>query len=731
MPNFTPKFRPGINKLDTGLANEGGYVSGNRCRFHQGQVQPIGGWTLHTVTQFEGKARGSKSWRTLEGKLALAWGTASKLYAEVAGSRSDITPNMHETTILDVFTTVSGSPIVTVEFPFHRLKAGETIVFSNHQSTIGGLTIEGSYTVTEVLTSGRFTITHGSNAASTVTTPGGGYVDVVAALPAGLDTSPLSGFGAGEWSEGSWGGSSDSGSPLRVWTLDIWGEYLLANPSGYGIFEFQPELVYADLAYNGSFTGSADGWALGTGWAYGTNRANKTAGVASNLSQDVEGVLEGGRYYIVTFDINRTAGSIRFRANAGDPAAVIDVAAASSPITKSGSYSRLFLCPADPLDVVFDADATFAGYVDNVTYQLIDRAYRIVTAPARVDAMFVDPRGLVVALGTSLVDGSYSATGLRCSDIGNNRSWIPDTGSLASEDVLRGGGGRLMSGLATRQQNLVWGDEGVFSLQYQGTEGAAFEPQLLGTGCGIISRHAMAEQNGFVFWVSNTRQFFIFRGLGATSLGIPELMPSPVGDDLFSNLNYNQSLKIHAGINAAFSEFWLFYPDARDGDECSRAVTCAWTQGTEQGGIPWSTHMIERTSWVNTGTFPFPIAFSPELLIFKHEVGQTANGAALGERIRTAPFDMGEGDTLLDISTIRPQFSQQTGNVDIYLHFKFESNGDEITAGPFKATPTTKKLFPRISASEVSVEYVGATSGGFWRTGAIRFEMGDSQVEQR
>jgi hypothetical protein len=723
MTLWTPKFRPGFNKLDTSLRNEGGFNDGNFVRVHYGMMQTLGGWVLSIPARFDGKARASHAWRTAEGKRAFAFGTSEKLYCVLGGALRDITPDLHNTVVNDAFTTVDGSPIVTVHLPFHGLVVGNEVTFANHQSTVGGLTIEGTFTVEEVLTVGKFTIDVGSNASSDVTTPAGGHVDFVVPLPEGLESNPLSGYGTGTYGSGPYGASLEAYSELRDWTMDNWGEYLLANPSGYGLFEFQPETQYRDLAYNGDFDGNADGWGLGTGWAYDTDKVTKTAGTGSNLSQDVDGVLEGGRYYVVTFDVTQTAGTLKFKVNAGLTPSLIDLGAASAPITKSGSYSRIFLCPADPQDVVWEADSTFAGSVTNITYKLVDRAYRIPTAPPRIDSMFVDPRGLVVALGTTQIDGTYSATCVRCSDLGNNRSWVPDSASLASEYTLRGGGGRLMGGIATRQQNLVWGDEGVFSAQWKGAFGDAYNINLLGTGCGLVSRHAMAEQNGFVFWMANTRQFFIFRGLGATSLGIPEIIPCPVREDVFDNLLETQSLKCHAGINSAFSEAWFFYPDARDGDECSRVAVVSWTEGGQDSAAPWVQHRMARTTWEGNGTLINPLGLTPDGLIMEHEVGYTANGQPLGEWLETSDFDIQDGDNLLAILGLVPDFAGLTGNVRFTITTRNYPLGPEIVRGPYTSTPSQKRVNFRAMGRQARIKLEGTQADGFWRMGALRLDL--------
>ena len=729
MALFTPKFRPGVNKQDSDLYNEGGFQDANHIRFTYGLPQPVGGWLIKLLSQLSGKARSMHSWRTIDGRVIYAIGTSSKLYAVMGGELRDITPRLHEGTKTDIFTTVSGSDEVTVYIDQHRLDIGDTVTFSNHQSTVGGLTIDGSYTVASVPTVDTFTITAASNAGSTVSTPGGGAIDLVVPLPAGTDDTPLSGFGSGTWGGGDYGGSLTGIVEARTWALDNWGENLIANPSGYGIFEYQTEILYNDLVYNGDFAAS-DGWGLGTDWTIGSGVATKTAGTAANLSQDFASVLEGGRYYEVTFDVTASAGTIAFKVNAGVSPAVISVGEASTAISTSGSYSRVFLCPADPSDIVFEADSSFAGTVDNVTLKLVDRAYRITTAPARVDSAFVDPRGLVVALGCTDITGAYSPTLIRCSDLGNNRSWVPDTGSVASEITLRGGGGRLMAGIATREQNLVWGDGGVISLQYQGQEGDAYQVRLLGTGCGLISRHAMAEHNGFVFWMANTRQFYIFRGLGDNSLGIPEIMPCPILSDVFDNLDEQQAIKCHAGINSEFSEVWFFYPDNRDKEtesdvgECSRVAVASWTEK----GVPWVTHQMGRTCWEAAGTLSKPLAVTTDGYVMEHEQGYTANGNPLNEYLVTSDFDIEDGDRLTAIKAIWPDFKSQGGNIEFTVYAKNYPNGDTRTFGAKTATPSTKFVPFRVLGRQLAIKMAGVTTGAFWRLGAVRVDLNKTQA---
>jgi hypothetical protein len=97
-------------------------------------------------------------------------------------------------------------------------------------------------------------------------------------------TRAPSGYGTGTYGSGAYGTSSST-EEIRVWSLDNFGETLLANPSGYGLFQWQPEINYAELAVTGDFA-SSTGWATGTDWSIGSGVATKTAGTGANLSSE-------------------------------------------------------------------------------------------------------------------------------------------------------------------------------------------------------------------------------------------------------------------------------------------------------------------------------------------------------------------------------------------------------------------------------------------------------------
>ena len=62
-----------------------------------------------------------------------------------------------------------------------------------------------------------------------------------------------------------------------------------------------PSTAGAEEVTNGSFTGSATGWTINSGWAYGTN--NIVASGSADNSFFYQGILTANKTYLVTFDI--------------------------------------------------------------------------------------------------------------------------------------------------------------------------------------------------------------------------------------------------------------------------------------------------------------------------------------------------------------------------------------------------------------------------------------------
>jgi hypothetical protein len=89
------KLPPGLQNSGTTYQSKGRWRVGNCVRFHEGTIQPIGGWVQRTLTgaSIVGTPNAAISWQTNDGASYLAIGTTTNLYL-IANSTQvyDITP---------------------------------------------------------------------------------------------------------------------------------------------------------------------------------------------------------------------------------------------------------------------------------------------------------------------------------------------------------------------------------------------------------------------------------------------------------------------------------------------------------------------------------------------------------------------------------------------------------------------------------------------------------------
>lgn len=579
-------------------------------------------------------------------------------------------------------TTENGSPTVTVYTPSHEFTAGQSVTLSNCAS-VGGLTINGTHTVASIVDRNTWTYTASGNASSDDT---GGPFDWSAAWMTGLSPALPS-----------------------VWSLDNFGEVLLANRRGGSLYAFQPSRSYPELVSNGSFA-TSDDWALGTGWSIGAGVATKTAGTGANLSQNIRDILAPGYTYRIEFDATVNAGSCKVQINAGLPAVAIDVGECSIDIVESGSYSRLFVCPADAMDLLVYGDASFDGTIDNVSIKLESAAFRVADAPGRVDSMFVDGSSrIVVLLGTYEADGDYNPTLVRWSAQENFRQYIPSDDNLSGEYPLSAGG-RIVGSAKARQQNFIWTDVGPHSMRFSTTDGFDFTP--LGTGCGLIGKNAAVEFNGGVFWLANDGNFYELNGM------IPTPVDCRIRKDISDHIASGKGELIYGSVNSEFSECWWFYPDSRDGSECSRYAVLNPLEKH------WTAGALTRTAWIAKGIFPYPVAFGADGYIYKHEFGNTADGSALTSSLESGYFDLKDGGNMMRVDGVIPEFHEQQGNVSLYAYTRNYSNGSEVSTGsPYTLGTATLKKDIRRTGRQMKFKLSSSASPSYWRLGSFRVDI--------
>lgn len=230
------KIRPGVDRENTRYFNESMWYESDKVRFRAGTPEKIGGWARISANTFLGVCRSLWLWVTLAGLQLLGVGTNIKFYIGRGGNYYDITPLRSTVTLgADPFTTVGGSPTVTVAAATHGATAGSYVTFSG-ATAVAGLTLNAEYQIQTVINPNSYTITASANASGPAT---GGGAAVVAEYQINVGLAiqtPLSGWGSGFWGLGTWGSGSGNVEPLRLWSQSNFGEDLVFSPRGGGLY---------------------------------------------------------------------------------------------------------------------------------------------------------------------------------------------------------------------------------------------------------------------------------------------------------------------------------------------------------------------------------------------------------------------------------------------------------------------------------------------------------------
>ena len=237
--NFRPA--PGINKEVTDYTGQGKWTDGDMVRFFQGSAQKIKGWERFFSTTLVGVVRDQHAWVSLDGTRFNAFGTDRKLYLYSEGVAYDITPLRETQALTNPFTTNATTSVVVTDTG-HGAQQGDFVTFDSF-SAIDGLDMNKEFEVTSVANNNAYVVTAGS-AASGSTSGGGGSGNAKYQINIGPELStPAFGWGTDTWSSGTWGTASSSSNvtlEARQWSLDNFGELLIATVLNGGAFEWSP-----------------------------------------------------------------------------------------------------------------------------------------------------------------------------------------------------------------------------------------------------------------------------------------------------------------------------------------------------------------------------------------------------------------------------------------------------------------------------------------------------------
>jgi hypothetical protein len=320
-------------------------------------------------------------------------------------------------------------------------------------------------------------------------------------------------------------------------------------------------------------------------------------------------------------------------------------------------------------------------------------AAAITNAPTSCTGLIVTQERFLFALGAS-----GNPRKVAWCDQENNTIWTPAATNQAGDFELTTIGS-LMCAKRIRGSTIIFTDVDVHTATYIGPP-FIYGFERVGTGCGVISKQAVAATDNACIWMSGSG-FWMFDGF-------VKPLQSDVSDYVFSNINNTQSSKVYCVHNSAFGEIWWFYPSSSS-NEVDSYVTYNYREGH------WAIGTLVRTCGTDRSVFSNPIMVSDDGYVYEHEVGFNYDGQTLFAE--SGPVELGAGDRVMTLTGLIPD-EKSSGDVQVRFSTKLYPNATEYNYGPYTLNSPTSV---RLTGRQIAVKVEGVDLAD-WRVGVIRFD---------
>ena len=706
------RFAPGFNKQVTATGGEGQWVSGDYVRFRYGSPEKVGGWAQLGDNTLTGRNTALHHFVNASGIKYAALGTNRMLYVYSGGAFYDITPLKSTTTLTSAFTTTNGSTTVTITFSSdHNITKGD-IIFCDNFTAITNSNYSSSdfddtnFMVTSVPTSSTITVTMGSaESGSGASTSGGIRVKHYYSIGPAVEES-AAGWGLGLWS-GTVAGEITS-------TLD--GALTSSSTSivvddSNGFPATGTVLIDSErIAYTSNTTG--------TGTLSGLTRGSDNTTAASH--SDEATVTNASDY--TKWGASQTG----------------DIITAPGLWHLDNFGNKLIATIVDGSTFEWDSDASGATST---------RATVISGAPTATRQTLVStPDRHLICFGTETTIGTTSTQDdmyIRWSDQESLTSWTPTATNTAGTQRLADGT-RIVGAIRGRDATYIWTDTSLFIMRFVGAP-FTFSFQQVGTNCGLIGKNAAVEVDGAAYWMSENG-FFRYTGK-------LESLACLVEDYVYDDINTVPKNHIYAGLNNLFGEVTWFYPGSGAASN-NRSVTYNYMDSSSERQI-WTTSSLARSTWSDSHIFGKPhgteydSSASSDATVgntdgvttyFEHETGQNqikgGSASEIAANIQSGDFDIsavqgggadlrGDGEYMMKIRRVIPDFLTQTGNARVTLNLKNYPTDAEASSslGPFSTTTSTTKIDTRARARAIALKVDNTGLTQHWKLGTFRLDI--------
>ena len=701
------RIQPGFNKQVTATGGEGQGVSGDYVRFRYGTPEKIGGWAQLGDSTLTGRNTALHHFINSDGIKYAALGTNRFLYVYSGGAFYDITPIKATTTLTSAFTTTNGDATVTITFASdHNITKYDIVRLDNFTAITGSNFSSGdfddtNFMVASVPTATTITVEMGSaESGSGASTSGGIRVKHFYKIGPAVEES------AAGWGLGLWGGNvaGESFSTLDGALTSGSSSIVLDDSSAFpasGTVQIDDERI----AYTSNTTG--------TNTLSGLTRGSDNTTAASHS--------DGATTYDAS-DYTKWGAS-----QTGD------IVTAPGLWHLDNFGNKLIATIADGATFEWNSNATDAKST---------RATIISGAPTASQFTLVStPDRHLICFGTETTIGTTSTQDdmyIRWSSQESLTTWTPTSTNTAGTQRLADGT-RIVGAIRGRDAIYIWTDTSLFIMRFVGPP-FTFSFQQVGTNCGLIGQNAAVEVDGSAYWMSENG-FFRYTGK-------LESLPCLVEDYVYDDINTVPKQHICAGLNNLFGEVTWFYPGSGAASN-NRSVTYNYMDSTEDRPV-WTTGSLARSSWSDSHIFGKPHGTEYDssatsdstvgntdgvTIYYEHETGvnqvKAGTASAIAANIQTGDFDLdhkgldGDGEFIMKVRRVLPDFLSQTGNAIVTLNLKNYPSDSQASSslGPFTVSTSTTKVDTRARGRAVALKISNDSIGQHWKVGTFRLDI--------
>ena len=710
-------FKQGFNRESTQYAEEGKWYDGNRVRFRSGKPENMRGYTKKVAAsdtavmpivsgKFDGSARDLIAWRDDENIRRALFATPDKVYEFNGGNIFDITPLVTTVELTSIFGTSVGSTRVCCSDGSHGAKKGDYVYFTSASVTIGSNILLNNkvFPITSIVDTNVFTFDASVTAAATSITSGRAKINYYLPTGTSVQTQGL-GYGA--------------------------GSYNAATPTSVGISKITAtgSNALVTISCASAHGGAANDFIVFQNTSIDSIAA--TVGGNLNLTKPAAG---GPQFSIVS--VNGTQVIVSAAANAsasGDVTSGFNMTALIYKQTSGSGSGRAWNAEATlgegvNLDITqwsmdnWGEDVLINRRGGGIYYFEVDlstspvRATQVTTSPVSVNSLIVSPNDRhVIALGANQFEASATVSGafnpmlVRWSDQDNKSTWSPAKENTAGEVVLTDGT-RIVGAVRSKNAINIWTDNSLWLMQFTGPP-FIFKFSQAGTNCGLIGPHAAIDYNGTTYWMGFDNFY--------ANTGQVQVLDCTVRKFVFDNLNTTYYDKVYTGINSEFREIvWLYV--SNDSTECDKYVIFNPEDNYWIYGDNFFTTFRDREIFGNTLTTG---ATTTGNFLFDNEPSGvfTGDGATLISFIESADFDIDDGNQLMFMNRIIPDFElSDNNNLTIKISPKQYPESSVLTTVSKSIDNTTTKIDFRARGRQARIRVSCESNNAEWEWGSIR-----------